>query len=172
MKASPILTAAIIADAIEAMKPTLQYLLADGKLKRGTMHVVVANPTLPVGPNYSDHVEQWMHVRGILYEQTVVIDGEPCDPTPFVNYARLKAYQTWRHGQPTADVAARLPHLLREGDTIYGGSATYAGLICAVSGQPAIMDEALAGMLLNLIVGQCRMVAAEMIPRLESGILS
>ncbi len=165
---SPFLTHETVAAAIEALKPTIQHLLAAGKLKRGTMHIVVVNPFLAAS---SDGLEGWVEDGGILHEETVVIDDQICDASPYVEFARLKAYQTWRCGYPTGEVMARAPHLLQTGDTVYGGSATFCGLICAVSGQPAIMDEALAGMLLNLIVGQSRMAAAETIPHIESGVV-
>ena len=47
----------------------------------------------------------------------------------------------------------RAPHLLLVGDTVYGGSASYEGLIVAGSGVQDYFDEAISALIAALLWG-------------------
>ena len=58
-----------------------------------------------------------------------------------------KAEIHFRTGRPSREVHDRAPHLLLVGDTVYGGSAAYEGLIVAGSGVQDYFDETIAAIL-------------------------
>ena len=65
----------------------------------------------------------------------------------FAAIARSKAAIHYRTGRPSREVHDRAPHLLLVGDTVYGGSAAYEGLIVAGSGVQDYFDETIAAIL-------------------------
>ncbi len=65
----------------------------------------------------------------------------------FLRIARSKAAIHHRTGRPSREVHDRAPHLLLVGDTVYGGSAAYEGLIVAGSGVQDYFDETIAAIL-------------------------
>lgn len=65
----------------------------------------------------------------------------------FAEIARSKAAIHYRTGRPSREVHDRAPHLLLVGDTVYGGSAAYEGLIVAGSGVQDYFDETIAAIL-------------------------
>lgn len=65
----------------------------------------------------------------------------------FAEIARSKAAIHYRTGRPSREVHDRAPHLLLVGDTVYGGSASYEGLIVAGSGVQDYFDETIAAIL-------------------------
>jgi hypothetical protein len=69
--------------------------------------------------------------------------------------ARAKAAIHFRTGRPSAEIQARHAHSLLVGDTIWGGSASYEGIIVAVSGIQAFYDEAIAAMIAAILWGLC-----------------
>lgn len=84
----------------------------------------------------------------ILLERGVGPDAEKPECAEQVqNYlqiARSKADLHYRAGRPSRVVQDRAPHLLQVGDTVYGGSADYEGLIVAGSGVQDYFDEAIS----------------------------
>ena len=102
-------------------------------------HVVVLDPAI----SYHKGITLG---EAIAYEQTVKLDEEDFK-YPFDRIARSKAAISFQHGLPSRVVVQTMPHLLRLGDTIYGGSVVLHGLIVAISGFDEWDDESFSGQL-------------------------
>ena len=82
-------------------------------------------------------------------------DPEWGEVVDFLVIARDKAQISHRTGLSSREVIQNCPFLLEEGDRLYAGSVIRQGLIVAVSGAKSEADEAIAEMILALIIGTC-----------------
>ena len=69
--------------------------------------------------------------------------------------ARSKGNIHYRTGLPSEVVQQRHPHLLTKGDTAFGGSFSFNGIIVAASGLTSYWDEVIAGMVAAMAWGLC-----------------
>ncbi len=145
---SHIFTEKVARRAVEFTLPSVQQLIGANILKRGDLHIVIAQPLVP------DNVkESFWYETGILYEHSL---GDPktweCD---FKAIARSKCYLSWRYQMPTQMLQTRAPHLLNHDSTVYHGSAVSDGLVVACSGVQAYFDQMVSGWVLEACRALC-----------------
>ena len=125
--------------AISLALPTIEALM-ESHTSRKYIHIVVLDPNgeilldRSVGPD-ADKPEFAEHLQGCA------------------RVARSKAAIHSRTGRPSKEVHDRAPHLLLVGDTIYGGSASYEGLIVAGSAVQDYFDEAISAVIAAVLWG-------------------
>ena len=69
--------------------------------------------------------------------------------------AKAKAQIHYRNGRPSLEIQARRPHTLVVGDTIWGGSGSYEGVIVAASGVQSCYDESISAMIAAILWSLC-----------------
>ena len=145
---SHLLTREVAQRAVEFTLPAVQRLIETKVLKRGDLHIVIAQPFVP------DNVkESFWYKKGILYEHSL---GDPEKwKYPFKKIARSKCYLSWRYGMPTQLLQVRAPHLLGSDSTIYYGSAVSDGLAVACSGVQSYFDQMISGWVLEACRALC-----------------
>ncbi len=84
------------------------------------------------------------------------VDVKHPDAEKYRVIAHAKAELSARTGMSSRDVQQNAPHLYEDGDVKYGGSVWRDGLVVAFSGVQAVIDEAFAGMMADLLVGMCQ----------------
>jgi|GEM_PF-6162132 hypothetical protein len=135
----PILTKEIVAEIIEALKPSIQALL---KMHgREFMHVVVGNPYNAKIPLFEGPVGK--------------IEGQP---QKYIGIATLKNELSARTGLNSNEVLNIAPHLMLHGEVIYQGSVNLAGLPVSASGGPGPLDEAISFMIAVNIRAYCQIL--------------
>jgi hypothetical protein len=100
----------------------------------GFLHIVIMDPALGPGDVGFD--------EAILAEHSVG-DRSRWD-ADYAAFARAKARLSWTSGLDGHVVQARLPHRLREGDTLLWGGICLDGIAIGVSGAHPWYDEAFA----------------------------
>ena len=125
--------------ALALTLPTIEALM-ESHTSRKCMHIVVLDPNGEI-----------LLERGIGPEATNAEFAE--NMQAFGAVARSKAAIHYRTGRPSREVHDRAPHLLLVGDTVYGGSASYEGLIVAGSGVQDYFDEAISALLAATLWG-------------------
>jgi hypothetical protein len=125
--------------AVELVTPSVERLLETFG-ERPFAHIVVLDPN---GTSIYDR-KLGEAPEGAAFEALVA------------DIARRKAKIHFRTGRPSPVVRERAPHLLRVGDTTHGGSFDHEGLIAAVSGVQAHLDETIAAMVASMCWGLCK----------------
>jgi hypothetical protein len=125
--------------AIASALPTILHLMQT-VVNRKALHIVI----LGVDGN-------------ILYEQSVGPDVEADRQrlATCTEIARSKAQIHFRTGRPAGEIQSRRPHALLVGDTIWGGGASYEGIIVAASGVQGYFDETISGIVAAILWGLC-----------------
>lgn len=119
--------------AIELVRPSIELLFE--KTVRRELHIVVMDPRLkPWESGFDD---------AILYQQSIR-SGQAWDK-PFDEFARNKAQQAWRQGQPNIIAQTQHPSSLRDGDLPFYGSFVYGNVIVACSGVEQWFDVLVSG---------------------------
>lgn len=138
-----ILTTGIVVTIIEALKPSINVLLA--LHGRKYLYVVV----------YQDR-EPWMP----LFSGAVgARDGEM--PEKYGLIAEAKAKLSGRMRMNTADALQTAAHMLQTGDVLYQGGIYLSGLIVAASGGPGALDEAIASMIAVNLRAHCQIIVGQ-----------
>jgi hypothetical protein len=143
--ATPVLDAAVVEQALDLARPTIEAALAAPRVSgERVLHVVVMDP-------------QRAPANGCNFDDAVLAERAFGAPRPwgadYREFARAKARLAWRLQADTRWVHEQAPHLLRAGDTTLWGSACRDGLIVAASGAHPWFDEALCGVVLALLRG-------------------
>jgi hypothetical protein len=73
------------------------------------------------------------------------------DQKDYAYIARRKLYATLREGKPGSLIVATMPWALKDGEYLYCGSSSKAGISVAVSGAMARVDEAIAEMVISAV---------------------
>lgn len=137
---APVYAIAELAEqALALTLPTIDALM-ESHTSRKMMSVVV------LGPGGEILLE-----RGIGPEAADPANAERLEF--YTTIARSKAAIHYRAGRPSREVQDRAPHLLLVGDTVYGGSAAYEGLIVAGSGVQDYFDEAISAIIAATLWG-------------------
>ena len=121
--------------ALQRALPGIEPQVADPEVcGSGFLHVVIMDPALaPGGVDFDD---------AILAEHSVG-DRSRWD-ADYAAFARAKARLSWTAGLDGHVVQARMPHRLREGDTLLWGGICLDGIVIGVSGAHPWYDEAFA----------------------------
>jgi len=141
---SRLLTEDMVKQAIPIVEAAYNEMQQRDMLKRPHLFMVVLDPTKPYFPNA-------VFDRIILYERAFTSSDGWEDP--YDQFARQKAKASWRTGLPTRVIRECAPHLLKEGNTVHGGSVVHDGLVVACSGVQPWFDEAIAGIASAVIRG-------------------
>lgn len=105
--------------------------------ERVGLHLSLVNPTLTIDEVDSFAMaEDWASV--FLWEGSV---GDVPEGSPFIENARLKAIEAFRHRETLSAVWANRPWVLRSGDIAWYGGAYHDGLAAGVSGLSETSDE-------------------------------
>ncbi|HEY4330547.1 MAG TPA: hypothetical protein VGN88_12480 [Phycisphaerae bacterium] len=129
---------------------------------RAQQAISLAEPTInklfdTVTNHKSLHLVVLANDGTILYETDLGPDAgkdpERTARTTLVSHG--KAALHFRTGKPSLEVQARRPHILEVGDTIWGGSADYEGIIVAASGVQSCFDEAICAIVAAILWGLC-----------------
>jgi hypothetical protein len=156
MTTSAILTRERCDFALSMLRGTLEAeLRRDGAFRAAEGELVVLDPTRTYGPRYEggpsnadflSEVILWTHAFGDR-EQWAFAYGD---------FARAKAYLSFKHRLP-ADVAVQqYPYLLEPGMAKYGGSAVDpGGLVVSFSGALPYHDKQISEMMIAAIRAAC-----------------
>lgn len=90
------------------------------------------------------------------YLFSAVVDLDHPDKSKYDEIALAKARVSWTTGLTSRQVQQDAPHLYLPGMTKWGGSAIENKLVVAFSGVQAVIDEAIAWMMLNWILAICQ----------------
>lgn len=158
---SHLLTRDVAQRAVEFVLPAIARLIETKVLRRGDLHIVVANPTFRSDADEEDHlpgagsvsVRRLWNEKGILYEHS--LGDRSLWQFPFDKIARSKCYLSWYYNMPTQVLQTRAPHLLRVGETVYYGSAVSDGLVVACSGVQPYFDQMISGWVLEACRALC-----------------
>ena len=122
-------------EAIEMAKTGIVAQMEKGKFKRKDLCIVVVNPSIVPGSiSRTEFVR-----RGILHEH--VIGDKDKWKTDYSWFAKYKAYLTWRHRMSSRMIQTCFPHLLEDGDILYGGSIIFNEIVVAASALDEHDDE-------------------------------
>ena len=116
--------------ACALIRPAIDELFRSPYPKRKCLHLVVLDPT-------KQH-ESTSDVDSILFEES--INGAEWGEYAFNDFARAKAFLSFRTGLSSLEVQQFRPHLYEEGDVKYGGSVIFNGIIAAASGIQPYFD--------------------------------
>ncbi|WP_343628278.1 hypothetical protein [Roseateles sp.] len=118
--------------AIDAIAPSILTQLAAPEVSGlGVLHLVVLDPAVAWG----DGVPQ----PRILHEQSIG-DRAKWD-VDYADYARRKAWLSWRHRMDSRRLQLLEPHRLVGDDALLWGGVHLDGLVVAASGAFPIWDE-------------------------------
>ena len=147
-----------VEEAVRRVMLAVRALQEEGVLSRFDLHVVVADPAVMPWDlcRGNDRVISW-----ILYEESFGNKAEWEYPYDLI--ARSKTELSWLYGMTTQRIQTEAPHLLRDGDTIYFGSAVGFGLTVGVSGVKAYHDQMIA----EWILSACRAIVLEKVAKGE-----
>jgi len=127
-----LLTAEMVEKAINMVSPAIMAAMDNGTLEGHDLHIVVMDPGLRPHDVADAH-------EAILYQRSF---GVPANWTcPYNDFARAKPFASWRTGLPTSVICQTMPYLLKEGDTLYHGSAVLDGIVVGTSGVQEWFDE-------------------------------
>lgn len=127
------------------LTPTLDTMVEAGILKRRCAVITVLDPTIPYHPD--------VDVESVVLAQVIWGDRDHPEVGRFTAISLKKAEITWRTGRPSREVQALHPHLLKETDTVWGGSVVLDDLIVACSGVQDYFDEMIAMMIAAMTKG-------------------
>ena len=127
-------------EALALALPTIEALMEEGHTSRKCMHLVV------LAPDGEILLERGVGPDAAKPESAAALQA-------FGIVARSKAAIHHRTGRLSREVHDRAPHLLLVGDTVYGGSAAYEGLIVAGSGVQDYFDEAISAIVAATLWG-------------------
>jgi hypothetical protein len=121
--------------ALQRALPGIEPQVADPEVcGSGFLHIVIMDPALAPG--------EVGFQEAILAEHSVG-DRDRWD-ADYAAFARAKARLSWTSGLDGHAVQARMPHRLREGDTLLWGGICLDGIAIGVSGAHPWYDEAFA----------------------------
>jgi hypothetical protein len=150
---SLVLTPALAERAVNLVMPAITAAMENEIFKRPQMHIVVGDPGIIVEPKFFPFGE-WKKGGGILYEYLI---GNPEEfEYPYIEIARSKTHLSWLHKKSTRRIQSEMPHVLRNGDTQYFGSAYKDGLAVGASGVQADFDEMVAYWVLAACSALCQ----------------
>ena len=137
-----ILTEALVEKAIELARPTALAILGEKGTTWGPKWVsgCVKGPGLSreVAFDIGEVSERWEPEWGVRVR--------------FIDIARSKLRVVEREGTPTSVLIATEPWRLEEGEYLYEGGVTRNGICVAVSGAEGRADEAIAEVVVSVIV--------------------
>ncbi|KKQ76581.1 MAG: hypothetical protein US98_C0032G0008 [Parcubacteria group bacterium GW2011_GWC1_38_6] len=138
-----IITKKLINEAIELAKPIVQAFLTAEGFTWGPKYVIgfVSTPwtgLIPFDFVAPGETKEWNPVWG--------------EEKDFANIAMKKLELTLRIGKNTSVVTADTPWLIRDGEYLYPGGVTQEGISVAISGAKGRTDEALAEILISIII--------------------
>ncbi len=117
----------------------------------GFLHIVMMDPGL--GPGDVD------------FEQAILAEHSVGDRSrwdaDYAAFARAKARLSWTCGLDGQAVQTRMPHRLREGDTLLWGAICLDGIVIGVSGAHPWYDEAFALAIAGWFRAEAKRAAAE-----------
>lgn len=125
----------IAKDAVELVKPAIDKLFE--RTNRQELHIVIMDPRLkPWEASFEE---------AILYQTSL---GSPDEWTiPFDQFARNKAKQAWRSGQPNLVNQTLHTSSLQSEDLLFFGSFVYGDVVVACSGVEQWYDMLISGWL-------------------------
>lgn len=145
---SVLLTKEVARQAVNITMPAIEQFLQGSIPKRGDLHLVVLDPTVPYQPEPKD-----LFAEAILHEYWF---GDPGQwKFPFRDFARDKAKLSWRTGYSSRHIQQTCPALYTAIDIKYGGSIVYNGIIVAASGVEPYFDEMIADWVAITCWGLC-----------------
>jgi hypothetical protein len=121
--------------ALAALLPALEAARRDRSLcGSGFLHIVILDPAFRSGEVPLE--------EAILLEHTL---GDRLQwDADYAAFARAKAALAWRECLSSGAVQQQRPHALRRGDSLLAGAVWLDGIVVAVSGAFAEIDEAFA----------------------------
>lgn len=136
---SAILTEDLARKAIPIVEAAYKAVVNAGWLKCNDLHMVIMDPTeIYAGEPCLES-----------FQMAILLEHSFTDPDkwehPYNEIARAKTHATWRTGLPTRFIRECAPHLLKYGNTRYGGSVNVDGIIVACSGVQPWFDEMFSG---------------------------
>ena len=147
-RGSFLLTVGMVEKAVNMVSPAIMAAMDNDTLKGHDLHIVVMDPGLRPHDVADAH-------EAILYERSF---GVPANWTcPYNDFARAKAFASWRTGLPTSTIRQTMPYLLKEIDTLYYGSAVLDGIVVGTSGVQEWFDEWVS----YLVAATCRALCIE-----------
>jgi hypothetical protein len=127
---SRFLTADTVSAALQALTPAIRAQLASPEVSGlGVLHLVVLEPLPP----------ELAPVPRILHEHSIG-DRDRWD-VDYADYARRKAWLSWRHRMDSRRLQLLEPHRLLADDPLLWGGVWLDGLVVAASGAFPIWDE-------------------------------
>jgi len=119
--------------AVEMSMPTLNIWLQSKLIEHTNISVVVLDPTITQKGGYE-------------FQESVLFTAENGSPKPkYKRVALSKAEISWETGLPSHIAQQVYPHLFRLGQTKWGGSAVYFGIVVSCSGLSWQWDWAFSG---------------------------
>ncbi len=143
-----LLTAEIVEKAINMVLPAITTAMDNNILGGHDLHIVVMNPGV------RPHEVRDAH-EAILCERSFGVQAKW--NYPYKDFARAKAFASWRTGLPTGVIRQVMPYLLKEKDTLYYGSAVLDGIVVGTSGVQEWFDEWVS----YLVAATCRALCIE-----------
>jgi len=118
--------------ALDAITPAIAAQLAAPDISGlGVLHLVVLDPSVPCGDGASQ--------PRVLIEHSIG-DRAKWD-VDYADYARRKAWLSWRHRMDSRRLQLLEPHRLSDDDALLWGGVWLDGLVVAASGAFPIWDE-------------------------------